>query len=204
MQTRHQIAMLAAGLLVGAQIGVAAIGTIIPETEQHMEPAPGDTQVLESDAAGEQADAGSEPATAHDGNAPAAIAEAEQPILPVAPRYIEARGVFPASADDLTMLPSLVAYLERTEHLRLAGANGHAYPPSADDLPMLPAMVSFLERRETARLAALNPAPAASEVAAASPANASGASQATAAPAAALAAEREVAALGTRSTLTPF
>jgi hypothetical protein len=206
MQTRHQIAILVAGLLVGAQIGVAAIDTPIPEAAEYMEPVPGEAQALEPGTAGEPTEAASEPSTVADANAPTSITETEQPILPVAARHSELPSVFPASTDDIPMLPALAAYLDRTEHLRLTGAPA-AFPPSGDEVPMLPRVAAYLDQRDAARLAALNPAPAASGVAAVSPTNGNGGSPTTAAPAGAQVSEREVAALDTRSSLsagTPY
>jgi hypothetical protein len=56
--------------------------------------------------------------------------------------------------DEPALLPSVIAYLERTEHLRVAGAPGSAFAQSNDDSALLPATVAYFERLEATRLAA--------------------------------------------------
>jgi len=154
MQTRHQVMLLAAGLLVGAQIGIASIGTPIADTSDQMEPASGAEIALEAGTPGEPTEAQSEIAATPDVSAQTSIVADEQPIA-VTARYTGPQGTaFPASADDVQMLPALAAYLDRTAHLRLTGASGNVFPPSTDDQPMLPAVVAYFNRLEATRLAA--------------------------------------------------
>lgn len=155
MQTRHQVAMLAAGLLVGAQLGIASIGLQIPDTEQQLEPVPPEAQVLESDTATAPETASTEPTAAAEESTPAPAAtepvlQAAAPQQPVA-KYTSP---FPPSTDDEQLLPAVIAYLDRTAHLRLTGASGEVFPRSTDDQPLLPAVVAHFDRLEATRMAA--------------------------------------------------
>ena len=152
MQTRRRIALLTAGLLVGAQIGIAAIETPIADTSDQMEPIPSEALALEGGTSGEPMEAQSEATPAPDENAQAPIAAAEEPSETVG-HSVPQGTAFPPSTDDVQMLPALVDYLDRTAHLRLTGASGNVFPPSTDDQPMLPALVAYLEQREATRLA---------------------------------------------------
>lgn len=153
MQTRHRIALLTAGLLVGAQIGIAAIETPIADTSDQMEPIPSEALALEGGTSGEPVEAQSEAAPTPDENAQAPIAAAEEPSETV--RLSIPQGTaFPPSTDEAPLLPAQIAYFDSTEHLRLTGASGNVFPPSTDDQPMLPALVAYLEQREATRLAA--------------------------------------------------
>jgi hypothetical protein len=155
MQTRHRIALLTAGLLVGAQIGIAAMDTPIADTSDQMEPVPAETLGLEGSTPGEPTEAQSEIAATPDESSQTPIAADERPIVPLTASYTGPQSTaFPASADDLPMQPALAAYLDRTEHLRVAGASGNVFPGSADELPMLPALAAYLDRRDATRLAA--------------------------------------------------
>jgi hypothetical protein len=152
MQTRHRIALLTAGLLVGAQIGIAAIETPIADTSDQMEPIPSEALALEGGTSGEPMEAQSEATPAPDENAQAPIAAAEEPSETVG-HNVPQGTAFPPSTDDRPMLPAQIAYFDSTEHLRLTGASGNVFPPSTDDRPMLPALVAYLEQREATRLA---------------------------------------------------
>jgi hypothetical protein len=154
MQTRHQVAMLAAGLLVGAQLGIASIGLPIPDTDQHMEPVPPEAQVLESDTASAPEAVSTEPGAIAEESAPAPVTT-EHVVQAAAPQP-EAAYVspFPPSTDDVALLPALIAYLDSTAHLRLTGASGEVFPRSTDDHPLLPAVVAYFDRLEATRLAA--------------------------------------------------
>ncbi|MBI3918558.1 MAG: hypothetical protein HY322_16320 [Betaproteobacteria bacterium] len=168
MQTRHQIALLTAGLLIGAQIGIASMDTPIADSSDQMEPIPSEALALEGGISGEPAEAQSEAAATPDENGQTPIAADEQPIMPLAARHTEPQSTaFPASADDLQMLPAMAEYLDRTAHLRVTGASGNVFPASADELPMLPALVAFLDGREATRLAAQMGQPVAGDATAA-------------------------------------
>lgn len=152
MQTRHRIALLTAGLLVGAQIGIAAMETPIADTSDQMEPVPGEVQALEAGTSGEPTESQSEATATPDENAQALIAAAEEPSETVG-HSVPQGTAFPPSTDDAPLLPATIAYLDSTAHLRLTGASGNVFPPSTDDQPMLPALVAYLEQREATRLA---------------------------------------------------
>jgi hypothetical protein len=151
MQTRRRIALLTAGLLVGAQIGIAAIETPIADTSDQMEPIPSEALALEGGTSGEPMEAQSEATPAPDENAQAPIAAAEEPSETVG-HSVPQGTAFPPSTDDVQMLPALVDYLDRTAHLRLTGASGNVFPPSTDDQPMLPATIAYLDSTAHLRL----------------------------------------------------
>ena len=154
MQTRHQLAILAAGLLVGAQIGIAAIGQPIPDTEQQMEPVAPELQAEQESASTPEE---TQPELTAGAQAPEpAPAAAPEPAMPIAapqPVYRWERTP-PWGSDEPALLPSVIAYLERTEHLRVTGAPGRAFPQSTDDPTLLPATIAYFERLEATRLAA--------------------------------------------------
>ena len=154
MQTRHQLAILAGSLLIGTQIGIAAIGLPIADTEQQMEPVPPEAQVeQESASAPEETQPELTAATEASQPAPLTVAEPIIPVMaPPQPVYAWERTP-PWGADEPAMLPALVAYLDRTAHLRVTGASG-GFPPSTDDKPLLPALAAYFDRQEATRLAA--------------------------------------------------
>ena len=168
MQTRHQIALLTAGLLVGAQIGVASMGTPISDTGEQVEPVPSEAHAWEGGTSGGDADAqadatriAAEGEQAGAGAIPlASAADANQPAIPQGT-------AFPSTHPDpdWPMLPATLAYLERTAHLRLTGASGNVFPPSTDDVTMLPALAAYLEQRHVAVLAEYGLQPAVDPVA---------------------------------------
>lgn len=153
MQTRHRIALLTAGFLVGAQISVASIGTPIADTSEQMEPVPGEALAEETGTPGEPTESLTEAPGAPAESVQSLIAAAEGPNLPL--RQTVPQGTaFPDSPDEAPLLPAQIAYFDRTEHLRLTGASGNVFPASIDESPLLPATVAYLERREASRLAA--------------------------------------------------
>jgi len=161
MEKSHKIALLSAGLLIGAQVGATVLTT---ETSALPEPIAAEA-LPDTATPAEVAEATSETTASEAPPAEAVVAVEPQPIMPVTPRRIEAQ----ASSlgfwgEDHTMLPSLVAYLDRTEHLRVTGAPGSAFP---DEAPMLPSLVAYLERRDGTRIAQAQPPVAAEPVAAA-------------------------------------
>ena len=160
MEKSHKIALLSAGLLIGAQVGATVLTT---ETSV---PEPITAEALPDTATpAEVAEATSETTTSEAPPAEAVVAVEPQPILPVTPRRIEAQASYLGPwGEDQPMLPSLVAYLDRTEHLRVTGAPGSAFP---DEAPMLPSLVAYLERRDGTRIAQAQPPVAAEPVVAA-------------------------------------
>jgi hypothetical protein len=154
MQTRHRIALLTAGVLIGAQIGVASVSVPVPDTAEQMEPVAGDAQALESKTSTEPTETQAEAAPAPEESSQSLIAAAQQPIIPVPVRYADPRtSTFPPSTDDRPLLRSVAAYLERTEHLRITGASGNVFPPSTDDRPLLRSVAVYLDQRHALLLA---------------------------------------------------
>jgi hypothetical protein len=190
MDKAHRIAIVSAGLLVGAQIGLAAM----TESAERETEAASSEEIAEAPATPiETAALGTETAAAP--SEAAVTAEIEQPILPEVVYYADVRSLFPASGDDLQLLPAMADYLDRMERVRFAGASPNVYPAFADELPMLPVTAAYVQQREAAVLAELYGAPAATAVAETTiPATNGG----TPAPAAASA--PEVTALGGSST----
>lgn len=149
MLYRRGIAVLIAGLLVGTQIGIAAIDLSETEVEESAEPA-------YVEPAPSQAEAPPQAELADQGAAANLAPEIGYVLPPARDNVVSAprSDVFPRSADELEMLPALAAYLDRKAATTvLTGAPGPVFPPSADDLPMLPAMVAYFDRLEAARLA---------------------------------------------------
>jgi hypothetical protein len=162
MEKSHKIALLSAGLLIGAQVGATVLTT---ETSGAALPEPIAAEALPDTAT--PAEAASETTTSEaPAPAPDAVVAVEaQPIMPVTPRRIEAQASYLGPwGEDQPMLPSLVAYLDRTEHLRVTGAPGSAFP---DEAPMLPSLVAYLEQRDRTRIAQAQPPVAAEPVASA-------------------------------------
>jgi hypothetical protein len=143
MEKSHKIALLGAGLLIGAQVSA----TILTETP--------DAALQEPVAAEVEGEGASTPDIAEAAPAPDAapepLAVAEQPILPVTPRQVEPQGTPPWGEDYRRMLPSLAEYLDRTEHLRVTGAPGGAFP--SDGARMLPSLAEYLDSTEHLRVA---------------------------------------------------
>ena len=172
MEKSHKIALLSAGLLIGAQVGATVLTTEIPDPAL-TEPLAAEAQVPDTATPAEVAEAGSEATTASEAaQEPMAVAE---PVLPVSPRHIQ-YDTLPSSWEGRPMLPSLVAYLEQTEHLRLTGAPGGVFP--SDGAQMLPSLAAYLDQREMTLIAETQPPvgsePSASVAIAASPQEVSG------------------------------
>jgi hypothetical protein len=147
MEKSHKIALLSAGLLIGAQVGATVLTTETPDATLS-ESLAAEAEAPDTATPAEVAEAGSEATTALEA-APEPVAVAE-PILPVSPRHAH-YDTLPSPWEGQPMLPSLAAYLERTEHLRLTGAPGGVFP--ADDASMLPSLVAYLDQREVTRIA---------------------------------------------------
>ena len=115
MLSKRRIAVLIAGLLVGAQVGVAAISeesNLPPSAEQeYLEPAPAQAEYVEpAPAQAEPVDPVAAPGPVEPREAPATQAEARE-------------SVFPFSADEWKMLPAQIAYFDRLEATKLAASN---------------------------------------------------------------------------------
>ena len=161
MLKRRHIAVLIAGLFVGAQVGLAGVSESTGAAEQeYSEPAPVQAEYLE-------------PATAQ--------SEAVDQVAVTTSSMEEPRGIgarlaaigarifappvsgnaFPPSADDhLTMLPAQIAYFDRLEASRSAGGNqwvaanaDAAFPRSDGEFNLLPSVISHFDRLEPSRFA---------------------------------------------------
>ena len=151
--SQRRIAVLIAGLLAGAQVGVAAISdesNLPPSAEQeYLEPAPAQAEYVEpAPAQAEPVDQVAAPGPVEPRETPATQAEARE-------------SVFPSSTDEWKMLPAQIAYFDRLEADRLAAgiqwvARGDAFPRSnsVDDMSLLPAQIAYFDRLEATRLAA--------------------------------------------------
>ena len=148
MEKSHKIALLGAGLLIGAQVG-ATVLTESPDVALQ-EPIPTEIQA-DGPSTPEIADAPTIPETA-----PELVAAAEQPILPVTPRQVEPQDTPPWGEDYRRMLPALAEYLDRTEHLRVTGAPGGAFP--SDGERMLPSLAAYFDERAATLIAQTQPA----------------------------------------------
>lgn len=160
MDKIHRIALMSAGLMVGAQVGLAALTTETPDADLQ-------AQSME----------GQEIAATDTSEPKEIIAEATVAVAPEEPAPAEriSMGVIlhsggphfngiPASAEETHLLPALAAYLERTEHLRFAGASGSMTPADGESVSLLPVLASYLDQRDTARmLAEAPPTPPAGE-----------------------------------------
>lgn len=139
MLRRRTVAWLIAGLLAGTQAGIASIDNQADESAEAVSTAGPEITV-----AGAAPEASvSEPVTE-------AVSETTVSAAP----FSEMRSsTLPSSADDVELLPSLAAYLERKAATQLTGAPGNVFPSSADDIELLPSLVAYLEQREATRLA---------------------------------------------------
>jgi hypothetical protein len=155
--SQRRIAVLIAGMLVGAQVGIAAIDGSSSATEEYAEPAPAQAEVIEQGTATEQVAASEQAPT---GEQLAAVETGY--LVPARPRTLADAtfpplhsDVFPPSTDDRPLLPSLVAYLDRkAANTELSGAAEPVFPPSDEGWQMLPVQVAYFERLEATRVAA--------------------------------------------------
>lgn len=155
--SQRRIAVLIAGMLAGAQVGIAAIDGSSSATEEYTEAPPVQAETVEQETTAEQAAAGE----------PIAAVGQQRPIetgyvVPARPRtHADATlpplhsDVFPPSTDDRPLLPVLAAYLDRkAATTELAGAAPPVFPPSEEGSQMLPVQVAYFDRIEAARVAA--------------------------------------------------
>lgn len=161
--SQRRIAVLIAGMLAGAQVGIAAIDGSSSATEEYTEAAPAQAEAVEQETTAEQAATG-EPMPAGE---PIAAVGQQRPIeagyvVPARPRTLADdtlpalhSDVFPPSTDDRPLLPALAAYLDRkAATTELAGATPPVFPPSEEGWTLLPVQVAYFDRIEAARIAA--------------------------------------------------
>ncbi|HET9664758.1 MAG TPA: hypothetical protein VFP00_11085 [Burkholderiales bacterium] len=161
MMTKRRIALLIAGMLVGAQVGIASMGGPASGSEQHSE------MPLQSDA--------TDPSAAPEQVEPQATEQAapseQQPtvdpgyVIPAKPRTLADAtfpplhsDVFPPSTDDRPLHPTVIAYLERKAANTLlanAGAAESPFPESTEPSErILPVQIAYFDALEAQRLAA--------------------------------------------------
>ena len=161
--SQRRIAVLIAGMLAGAQVGIAAIDGSSSATEEYAEVAPAQGEAVEQETTAEQPPTG-EPIPAGES---IAAAGQQRPIeagyvIPARPRTLADvtlpplhSDVFPPSTDDRPLLPALAAYLDRkAASTKLSGATPPVFPPSEEGGRMLPTQVAYFDRIEAARVAA--------------------------------------------------
>lgn len=151
MEKSHKIALLSAGLLIGAQVGATVLTTETIPDAASSQPLAAEAEAPDTATPAEVAEVTTTPEVA-----PEPLAIAEQPILPVSPRHIQYDSL-PSLVEGQPMLPSLAAYLDQTEHLRVTGAPGNVFPPGVDEAPMLPSVAAYLDRREIPLIAQTQP-----------------------------------------------
>lgn len=155
LQRRH-IAVLIAGLLVGAQIVGAVSSESSPSSagEGYAEPTPIQAESTEAVA---------EPVSG------TAVAEETGYVIPFTGGLrvsVAPSDTFPSSADDEKMLPALAEYLDRrAATTMLTGAPGPVFPTSGEEWIMLPAMIAHFDQREATRMAARDQMVARSDIA---------------------------------------
>jgi hypothetical protein len=162
MMTKHRIALLIAGMLVGAQVGIASMSGPGETSEQQTE-TPLQAEATEPTGSPEQTES---QATAEQAAAPEQQAAPETGhILPARPRTLADAtfpplhsDTFPPSTDERPLNPYVAAYLEaRAANTLLAdaGAAGSPFPDAEEPgQRMLPTQVAYFEKMEAERLAA--------------------------------------------------
>jgi hypothetical protein len=145
MLQRRNIAIVIAGLLVGAQIVGAVTSTSSPTSEgaEYAEPAPAQAESTEPAA---------EPASG------ATVAEESGYVIPFTGGMrisVAPSATFPSSGEEQEMLPALAEYFDRRAATTvLAGAPGPVFPTSGEEWTMLPAQVAYFDQLEATRMAA--------------------------------------------------
>lgn len=134
--TRTQIAVVVAGLLLGAQAGIAALNEN-PEAVA--------TESVEVSEVLEQVEA------AQVASAAEPVAQQAASVAIEAPVAVD--HVFPLSANEPNMLPALVAYLDQRA-VPQGPILAATFPRSADDPAMLPALVAYFDARNAPSVAA--------------------------------------------------
>lgn len=180
--SQRRIAILVAGMLVGAQVGIAAVDGSFSPPEEYAEPVAAAEAVEEVAAleqapapeatAGEQAAAAEHAAAVEAARIAPGAASDSGYIMPVQPRTLADAtfpplhsDVFPPSTDDRPLHPALVEYLDRKAATTLLADAGSREPvfPVGYDHELHPALVAYFERREAAQLAAAQSNPTAAQ-----------------------------------------
>lgn len=157
--SKRRIAVLIAGMLVGAPIGIASVGGLAPSEPQAEMP----LQAEADQASTEQAQA--EPSATGEQTASAEQQPAEVGyIVPALPRTLADAtfpplhsDVFPPSTDERPLAPAVVAYLERKAANTLLADAGSAEPVFAavdEGWRMSPVQIAYFDAVESARIAA--------------------------------------------------
>jgi hypothetical protein len=159
--SQRRIAVVITGMLVGAQVGIAAMDGSSWPTEEYAKAelarSEAEAEAVKQAATGEPMPAG-EPVATGGGQRPIEAGY----VVPARPRTVPDEAlpalhsdVFPPSTDDRPLLPALAAYLDRkAATTELAGATPPVFPPSEEGWKLLPAQVAYFDRIEAARMAA--------------------------------------------------
>lgn len=162
MMTKRRIAVLIAGMLVGAQVGIASMSAPAESSEQQPE-TPLQAEATEPTGSPDQAES---QATAEQAAAPEQQTAPETGyIVPAKPRTLADAtfpalhsDTFPPSTDERPLNPYIAAYLDaRAANTLLAdaGAASSPFPDVAEPGErMLPTQVAYFDRLEAERLAA--------------------------------------------------
>jgi hypothetical protein len=150
MLSKRRIAILIAGLLLGTQVGMAAL-------EES-----GGSAGEESAQAQPLADPAEQPAQVEQSpEQQAAQLQSTEPGVATAPMVatvvpMPREDAFPPSADDMVWkpLPVQARYLEERAASIQVASTGDAFPPSADEMPYrpLPALAQYLDQKETTNM----------------------------------------------------
>ena len=159
--SQRRIAVVIAGMLVGAPVGIAAMDGSLWPTEEYAK-----AELARSEAQAEAVRQAASSESMPAGEPIAAVGQ-QQPleagyVVPARPRILpdttsspSHSAVFPPSTDDRPLLPALAAYLDRkAATTELAGATAPVFPPSEEGWKPLPAQVAYFDRIEAARMAA--------------------------------------------------
>jgi hypothetical protein len=149
MFSKRRIAILIAGLLLGTQVGLAALEQTSSAEGDSAQPQPLSAPAEQP----AQVEQSPEQQAAQLGSA-----EASAPSAPIVAAAVPMprEDAFPPSADDMVWkpLPVQARYLEdRAASIQVASM-GDAFPPSADEMPYkpLPALAQYLDQKETTNM----------------------------------------------------
>jgi hypothetical protein len=159
--SKRRIAVLIAGMLVGAPIGIASVGGLAPSEPQQAEmplQAEGADQASTEQAQTEPSATGEQTAAVE--QQPAEVGY----IVPARPRTLADAtfpplhsDVFPPSTDERPLAPAVVAYLDRKAANTLLADAGSAEPVFAavdEGWRMSPVQIAYFDAVESARIAA--------------------------------------------------
>jgi hypothetical protein len=156
MMSKRRIAMVIAGMLVGAPIGIAGVLGLAPGQE-----APTEAALAPGIAAAEPSDAQANPGD----STIAETAPGSGYVIPARPRTLAdatfpplTSDAFPPSTDERPLDPAVVAYLDQRAANTLLADAGAAEPIfagyDAQEHRMPPAQVAYFDQLEATRLAA--------------------------------------------------